>query len=81
VAGPVVKLRAKNYGRTEQVKIKTLLKRIAIVDIEEEDKFEFCFKKGKTLGMNLKSNSCTFLINIYIKETEDESSKVDIEKN
>lgn len=79
MAGPVVKLRATNYGRTEQVKIKTLLKRIAILDIEEEGKFEFCFKKGKTLGMNLKNKSCTFLLNINIKETEDESSKADIE--
>jgi Family of unknown function (DUF6368) len=79
MAGPGVKLRAINYGRTEQVKIKTLLKRIAIIDIEEEDKFEFCFKKGKTLGMYLKNNSCNFLVNINIKETEDESSKADIE--
>lgn len=67
MAGPTIQLRAKLFGKTEKQKIKTLLKRIATVDLEEENKFEFNFKKGKTLGLFLKANSCLFLMDFSAK--------------
>lgn len=70
MAGPTIQLRAKSFGKNEKQKIKTLLKRIATVDLEEENKFEFNFKKGKTLGLFLKVNSCLFLMNFFIKPEE-----------
>jgi Family of unknown function (DUF6368) len=78
MAGPIVQLRATNYGRAEQVKIKTLLSRIAIMYEEKESEFEFCFKKGKTLGLNLKDNSCTFLMHVNNKEEYYEDEKENI---
>jgi hypothetical protein len=78
MAGPIVQLRATNYSRTEQLKIKTLLSRIVIIYEEKEGKVEFCFKKGKTLGLNLKENSCTFLMYINIKEEYDDGEKENV---
>jgi Family of unknown function (DUF6368) len=78
MAGPIVQLRATNYTKAEQVKIKTLLNRITTLNEEKEDGIEFCFKKGKTLGLYLKENSCTFLMYTYNKDEndEDESEKL-----
>jgi Family of unknown function (DUF6368) len=78
MAGPIVQLRATNYGRAEQVKIKTLLSRIAIMYEEKESEFEFCFKKGKTLGLNLKEKSCTFLMYINDSEEYEEDEKENV---
>jgi Family of unknown function (DUF6368) len=79
MAGPIVQLRATNYTRAEQVKIKTLLSRIAIMHEEKETEIEFCFKKGKTLGLYSKENSCTFLMHTNNKEEYDEDEKENVE--
>jgi Family of unknown function (DUF6368) len=78
MAGPIVQLRATNYTRAEQVKIKTLLSRVAIMYEEKESEFEFCFKKGKTLGLNLKEKSCTFLMYINDSEEYEEDEKENV---
>ncbi len=70
MAGPTIQLRAKKFGKTEKQKINTLLKRITILDLVEENKFEFSFKKGKTLGLFLKANSCLFLMDFSTKKEE-----------
>jgi hypothetical protein len=70
MAGPTIKLRAKTFGKTEKQKIKILLHRIALVEIENESSFEFHFKKGKTLGLFLKETSCLFMMNCYDKTEE-----------
>jgi hypothetical protein len=79
MAGPVVQLRALQYRRTEQVKIKTIFERYTLIDLEEESKFEFCFKKGKIFGTKLENNSCAFLMQTEIKEKTDVSNKQGIE--
>ena len=68
MAGPTLQLRAKSFGKSEQQKIKTLLNRIAHLEINEADKFEFHFKKGKTLGLFLKEVSCLFLMEFSTKK-------------
>jgi Family of unknown function (DUF6368) len=79
MAGPILQLRATHFGKTERQKIKTLLSRIAVCDIMEEDKFEFNLKKGKTLDLFLKENTCSFLMNYFSKINElDELEKHDL---
>jgi Family of unknown function (DUF6368) len=78
MAGPTIQLRAKFFGNTEKSKIKTLLKRNTIISEEEGDKFDFNFKKGKTLGLFLKANSCAFLMDFSSKtDDHDELQKKD----
>jgi hypothetical protein len=60
MAGPTIQLRAKQFGKSEKEKIKILLKRTTILSLQEENKFEFNFKKGKTLGLFLKEISNGF---------------------
>jgi hypothetical protein len=80
MAGPTLQLRAKSFGKTEKQKIKTLLHRIALVEVEGDDNFEFHFKKGKTLGLFLKEPSCLFIMNYSHKTNEDdEVQKQDID--
>jgi hypothetical protein len=80
MAGPTIQLRAKHFGNNEKVKIKILLKRLAILSEDLVDKFDFNFKKGKTLGLYLKANSCTFLMDFSLKTDEfDELQKVDFD--
>lgn len=80
MAGPTLQLRAKSFGKTERHKIAVLLSRIAIVEVDEENKFEFHFKKGKTLGLFLKVNSCLFLMDFSTKLEElDELQKIDFD--
>jgi hypothetical protein len=80
MAGPTIQLRATNYAKVEQVKIKTLLNRIATVNVETDTQIEFCLKKGKTLGLNLKENSCTFIIQISHKVEYDALEKESIKR-
>lgn len=68
MAGPIVQLRPRNYGKNEQNKVDVLFKRIAIIHEKTENSMEFSFKKGKTLGLNLKSNSCVFCIMFCIQQ-------------
>ncbi len=68
MAGPTLQLRAKSFGKSEQQKIKTLLNRMAHLEVNEADKFEFHFKKGKTLGLFLKEASCLFLMEFSTKK-------------
>jgi hypothetical protein len=70
MAGPTIKLRAKIFGKAEKHKIKTLLHRVALVATESEEAFEFHFRKGKNLGLNLNANSCLFVIN-FLNEKEE----------
>jgi hypothetical protein len=78
MAGPTIQLRAKQFGKSEKEKIKILLKRTTILSLQEENKFEFNFKKGKTLGLFLKENSCSFLMGFSTKTDEhDELQKAD----
>lgn len=70
MAGPTLQLRANSFGKPEKQKIETLLNRISILDLNEENKFEFNFKKGKTLGLFLKENSCLFLMDFSVNTYE-----------
>jgi Family of unknown function (DUF6368) len=80
MAGPTLQLRAKCFGKPEKQKIKTLLTRISNLEEIETYKFEFNFKKGKTLGLFLKENSCLFLMDFSLKTDEnDELQKHDFE--
>jgi hypothetical protein len=80
MAGPTLQLRAKQFEKSEKQKIKTLLNRISNLEEIEENKFEFNFKKGKTLGLFLKENSCLFLMDFSLKTDEnDELQKHDFE--
>jgi Family of unknown function (DUF6368) len=78
MAGPVILLRATKYEKSDQAKMLKMLQRIAIIDETRENYFDFRFKKGKTLGLNLKENSCPFLMDISLKKEElDDLQKVD----
>jgi Family of unknown function (DUF6368) len=78
MAGPVIQLRATKYEKSDQAKMLKMLERIAIIDEKRDNYFDFRFKKGKTLGLNLKENSCSFLFDISTKkEVLDELQKAD----
>jgi Family of unknown function (DUF6368) len=78
MAGPVIQLRATKYDKGDQAKVLKMLERIAVFDEQRENYYDFRFKKGKTLGLKLKENSCTFLLNISTKKKElDELEKAD----
>jgi Family of unknown function (DUF6368) len=72
MAGPVIQLHANHFDKAHIAAINKLFERHTLLDIDEQDKKEFCFKKGKTLGLNLKETSCTFLYHIDCKEENDE---------
>jgi hypothetical protein len=78
MAGPVIQLRATKYEKSDQAKMLKMLERIAVIDEKRDNYFDFRFKKGKTLGLNLKENSCPFLLDISTKkEALDELQKAD----
>jgi hypothetical protein len=78
MAGPVIQLRATKYDKSDQAKMLKMLERIAVIDESRENYYEFRFKKGKTLGLKLKENSCPFLLDISTKKEElDDLQKVD----
>jgi Family of unknown function (DUF6368) len=80
MAGPVILLRATNFGKSDQVKMLKMLERFAIIEEQRDTYFEFRFKKGKTLGLNLKEISCPFLLDISAKkEALDDLQKVDFD--
>jgi Family of unknown function (DUF6368) len=78
MAGPVIQLRATKFDKSDQAKMLKMLERIAVIDEKRENYFDFRFKKGKTLGLKLKENSCPFLLDISTKkEVLDELQKAD----
>jgi Family of unknown function (DUF6368) len=78
MAGPVIQLRATKYEKSDQAKVLKMLERIAVIDEQREGFYDFRFKKGKTLGLNLKEISCPFLLDISTKkEALDELQKAD----
>jgi hypothetical protein len=80
MAGPVIQLRATKYEKSDQAKMLKMLERIAVIDEQRDNYFDFRFKKGKTLGLKLKENSCPFLLDISIKKEElDTLQKADFE--
>jgi hypothetical protein len=80
MAGPTLQLRAKIFGNSEKHKIKKLLDKISILAINEENKFEFHFKKGKNLGLFLKESSCLFLMDFSNKtDANDELQQHDFD--
>jgi hypothetical protein len=80
MAGPVIQLRATKYEKSDQAKMLKMLERIAVIEEKRDNYFDFRFKKGKTLGLNLKENSCPFLLDISTKkEALDDLQKVDFE--
>lgn len=80
MAGPILQIRATIFGKAEKQKIKTLLNRTSILEVNEENKFEFYFRKGKTLGLFLRECSCLFLIDFSTKKEKlDELQKFDFE--
>jgi hypothetical protein len=80
MAGPTIQLRAKIFGNSEKQKIKKLLYKISISAINEANEFEFHFKKGKTLGLFLKENSCLFLMDFSNKtDANDELQQHDFD--
>ena len=80
MAGPVILLRAKSFEKSDQTKMLKMLERIAIIEEQRDTYFEFRFKKGKTLGLNLKEISCPFLLDISTKKEElDDLQKVDFD--
>lgn len=70
MAGPTLRLRAKLLGDSEKQKIKILLNRVAHLEVNEADNFEFHFKKGKTLGLFLREASCLFLMEFSTKKED-----------
>jgi Family of unknown function (DUF6368) len=70
MAGPILQLRAVNFDESKQIAMRKLLEQIVILEVERADYLEFHFKKGKTLGVNLKENSCLFLLNISTEDSE-----------
>jgi hypothetical protein len=79
MAGPILQLRAANFDESRQIAIRKLLEQIVILEVERADYLEFNFKKGKILGVNLKQNSCLFLLNISTQDTEpDDLERQDI---
>jgi Family of unknown function (DUF6368) len=78
MAGPVIQLRATKYDKSDEAKMLKMLERIAVIYEKKSNNYEFCFKKGKTLGLNLKANSCVFLLNISEFDEEDDLRKADI---
>jgi hypothetical protein len=70
MAGPVIQLRATKFDKTDEAKMLKMLERIAVIDEKRENYFDFRFKKGKTLGLKLKENSCPFLLDITTKKEE-----------
>jgi hypothetical protein len=80
MAGPVIQLRATKFEKSDQAKMLKMLERIAIIDETRENYYDFRFKKGKTLGLNLKEHSCPFLLDISTKKEElDDLQKADFE--
>ncbi len=47
-----------------------MLEHNVVFEVKETAKYEFHFKKGKTLGVNLKENSCLFLFDISDEDYE-----------
>jgi hypothetical protein len=70
MAGPVIQLRATKFDKSDEAKMLKMLERIAVIDEKRENYFDFRFKKGKTLGLKLKENSCPFLLDITTKKEE-----------
>jgi Family of unknown function (DUF6368) len=78
MAGPVIQLRATKYEKSDKAKMLKMLERIAVMGEQREGFYDFRFKKGKTLGLNLKEISCPFLLDISTKkEVLDELQKAD----
>jgi hypothetical protein len=78
MAGPVIQLRATRFDKSDEAKMLKMLERIAVIDEQRENYFDFRFKKGKTLGLKLTENSCPFLLDISTKkEVLDELQKAD----
>jgi Family of unknown function (DUF6368) len=73
MAGPVIQLRANHFDKAHIAAINKLFERHTLLDIDEPDKKEFCFKKGKTLGLKLDKPSCVFLYNIDYKQDHHET--------
>jgi Family of unknown function (DUF6368) len=79
MAGPTLQLRAANFDKSRQAAMQKLLHQITILEVKDADCLEFHFKKGKTLGFNLKENSCLFLLEISDEDAEsDNLEKQDI---
>jgi hypothetical protein len=80
MAGPVIQLRATKYDKIDQVKMLKMLERIADIDENKVNYFDFRFKKGKTMGLNLKENSCPYILSISTKkEALDDLERTDFE--
>lgn len=80
MAGPVIQLRATHFDKNDQAKMLKMLQRIAIIDESRDDLYDFRFKKGKTLGLNLKEHSCPFLLDISTKkQVLDDLEKADFD--
>jgi Family of unknown function (DUF6368) len=80
MAGPVIQLRATKFDKSDEAKMLKMLERIAVIDEKRDNYFDFRFKKGKVLGLNLKENSCPFLLDISTKkEALDALQKADFE--
>jgi hypothetical protein len=78
MAGPVIQLRATKFEKSDQTKMLKMLERIAIIDEKRDNYYDFRFKKGKTLGLNLKEHSCPFLLDISTKKEQlDDLQKAD----
>jgi Family of unknown function (DUF6368) len=70
MAGPTIQLRASRFEKDDREKMLQMLERNVIFEVKEADKYEFRFKKGKTSGLNLKENSCLFLLNVSNEDYE-----------
>jgi plasmid stability protein len=58
MVGPILQLRAANFDKSKQAAMRKLLEQIVVREDERADYVDFHFKKGKTLGLNLKEYSC-----------------------
>jgi hypothetical protein len=74
MAGPVICLRAIHFDTSDQAKMLKMLESKVIIHEKRDNYYDFTFKKGKTLGLNLKENSCTFLMDI--RDTDNETDDI-----
>jgi hypothetical protein len=77
MAGPILQIRATNFEKSDQANMLKMLERITVFEKIRDDYYEFHFKKGKTLGLNLKEKSCLFLMDI--KEEDNETDDLELE--
>jgi Family of unknown function (DUF6368) len=80
MAGPVILIYTKKIDENTQLNLAKMLKNSLSIDEvnDSNDSYDVHFKKGKFAGINLKENSCTFLLNIEEKKYLDQIQQQDI---